>query len=208
MMRRIGKLWRVLAHPRLLRMALSSAVRMADGDTVACAIGGLTDEEIAALVKWLPEEGTFVEFGTLFGFTAKAIAAAKPKLKVVAVDNFSWNPFGLPPKLHEDFTRRILANEIAAGRVEVVRATSESFRAGCASAPEAVFFDAQHQYEPVKDEIMWAKRMGVRCICGHDYRNPSRVFGVTRAVDEEFPDGVRTCGMCWCGQPPQMHGGQ
>ena len=67
-------------------------------------------------------------------------------------------------------------------------------------APAAVFFDALHQYEPVKAEIEWAKRVGVQCICGHDYHNPSPVFGVTRAVDESFPCGVDVCGMCWKGK--------
>ena len=196
-MNKIRKLLKVMLHPELVRMALSSAVRMADGDSVACAIGGLTDVEIATLVKWLPDEGTFVEFGSLFGFTAKAIAAAKPKIKVIAVDNFSWNPFGMPPNVHEDFTRRILANEIAAGRIEVMNTTSEAFRSACKMPPDAVFFDAQHQYEPVKEEIRWAKKLGVKCICGHDYHNPSPVFGVTKAVDEEFPNCVDVVGMCW-----------
>ena len=195
---KITKLLKAVSHPELLRMALSNAVRLADGDTVASALGGLTDAEIAALVKWLPDTGTFVEFGTLFGLTAKAVAAAKPNLKIVAVDNFCWNPFGLPPKLHEDFTRKILANEIAAGQVTLANATSEEFRRGCKAAPDAVFFDAQHQYEPVKDEIVWAKRMGVKCICGHDYGNPSPIFGVTQAVNEEFKD-VEVEGMCWRG---------
>ena len=65
---------------------------------------------------------------------------------------------------------------------------------------DAVFFDALHQYEPVRDEIAWAKGIEVACICGHDYNNPSPVFGVTRAVDEVFPNGVDVCGMCWKGR--------
>mgnify|MGYP003319315675 CR=1 FL=1 len=192
----IGKLIRILKHPRVIRDALTNAVWMVDGDVAEKAICGLTEEETAALVRWLPDEGTFVEFGTLFGLTAKAVAAVKPKLKVIAVDNFSWNPFGLPPKLHEQFTRKILANEIAAGRITVVNATSEDFRRGCKAAPDAVFFDAQHEYEPVRDEIAWAKKTGVRCIMGHDYKNPSKRFGVTQAVDEAF-QSVDVVGMCW-----------
>ena len=194
----LKKITSVIRYRREVRMALSSAVRIAEGDENAAILGGLTDEEIDGLVSWLPESGTFVEFGTLFGFTAKAIAAAKPKLKVVAVDNFSWNPFGLPPRLHEAFTRRILSNEISAGRVEIINATSEVFRANCKVAPDAVFFDALHQYEPVKAEIQWAKSVGVKIITGHDYGNPSKVFGVTQAVDEEFRS-VDVVGMVWRG---------
>lgn len=192
-----GKLVKVIKHRHLVRMALSSTVRIADGDENAAILGGLTDEELAGLISWLPERGTFVEVGTLFGLTAKAISAARPNLKIVAIDNFSWNPFGLPPELHEAFTKRILATEIASGQVEVRTMTSEEFRASCSTVPDAVFFDAQHQYEPVRAEIAWAKDIGVRVITGHDYGNPSPVFGVTRAVDEAFPQGIDTIGMCW-----------
>ena len=192
-----GKLLKVIKHRHLVRMALSSTVRIADGDENAAILGGLTDEELAGLISWLPERGTFVEVGTLFGLTAKAISAARPNLKIVAIDNFSWNPFGLPPELHEAFTKRILATEIASGQVEVRTMTSDEFRASCSTVPDAVFFDAQHQYEPVRAEIAWAKDIGVRVITGHDYGNPSPVFGVTRAVDEAFPQGIDTIGMCW-----------
>ena len=197
MLEKVKLLWK---HRREVRTALGRHIALLEGDGIAGALGGLTDAEIAGLVSWLPDSGTFVEFGTLFGFTAKAVAVAKPGLKVVAVDNFSWNPFGLPPALHESFTRRILEREIAEGCVEIVKATSEDFRRRCETPPDAVFFDALHQYEPVRDEIAWAKVIGVKCICGHDYRNPCPVFGVTRAVDEAFPDGVDVCGMCWKGR--------
>lgn len=193
----IGEIFKLLKYRNEVRMALSSVLRIAEGDSNAMMLGGLTDEEITGLISWLPERGTFVEFGTLFGLTAKAIAAEKPNLKVLAVDNFSWNPFGLPPKLHEAFTRRILSNEIAAGRVEVISATSEDFRNGFAAVPDAVFFDAQHQYESVRDEIAWAKRIGVSCITGHDYNNPSKIFGVTKAVNEAFGKPSEIIGMCW-----------
>ena len=197
MIRKMLLLWK---YRNEVRMALSSQLHLLEKDANADVIGGLSDDEMRGLISWLPDEGTFVEFGTLFGLTAKAVALAKPGLRVVAVDNFSWNPFGLPPELHEAFTRRILAREISEGRVEVIRSTSEEYRVRCSVPPSAVFFDALHQYEPVKDEIEWAKRVGVQCICGHDYRNPSSVFGVTRAVDESFPLGVDVCGMCWHGR--------
>lgn len=190
-------MWR---YRRELKLAMRTQLSFLAGDGSLDALGGLTDEELRALIAWLPEKGVFVEFGTLFGLTAKAVAAAKPDLRIIAVDNFSWNPFGLPPALHEAFTRRILATEIAAGRVEVFNGTSAAFRQACKAVPDAVFLDAQHQYEPVKEEIAWAKRSGIRIIAGHDYGNPSPVFGVTRAVDESFPNGADVAGMCWRGK--------
>lgn len=189
----------IMRHWREAKTAFSTLGYLySGGNDLLNALGGLTDSEMEGLIRWLPTEGVFVEFGTLFGLTAKTIAAARPKLKVIAVDNFSWNPFGLPPRIHEVFTRRILSSEIACGQVEVRCMTSSEFRAVCKAAPSAVFFDALHQYDPVKEEIEWAKDIGVKIITGHDYNNPSPVFGVTRAVDELFPQGVETVGMCWC----------
>lgn len=188
-------IWR---YRRELRLVLRTQLSFLTRDELMNTLGGVTDDELRALISWLPEKGTFVEFGTLFGLTAKAVAAAKPGLRIIAVDNFSWNPFGLPPALHETFTRRILATEIAKGRVEIFNGTSEAFRMARQEIPDAVFFDAQHQYESVKEEIAWAKKLGIKVVAGHDYGNPSPVFGVTRAVDEMFGKGnAEVVGMCW-----------
>ena len=86
----LKSIWR---HRRELKLAMRTQLGFLDEDNALDALGGLTDDELRALISWLPEKGTFVEFGTLFGLTAKAVAAAKPELKVVAVDDFSWNPF-------------------------------------------------------------------------------------------------------------------
>lgn len=197
----INRVLCLLRHLRDVRTSLGTLSRAWGGDSSIDMVGGLTQEEIDGLISWLPEKGVFVEVGTLFGLTAKAIAAAKPGLKVVAVDNFSWNPFGLPPQAHEAFTRRILDQEIRRGQIEILNTSSAEYRerVTAASVPDAIFFDAQHQYEPVKAEIEWAKIVGIQLISGHDYGNPNPRFGVTRAVDAVFSAAaVKTAGMCWC----------
>ena len=196
---RLNDLLKMWHHRRDLRQSLRTQLSLLEGNGMFDALGGLTDEELNGLISWLPDKGVLVEFGTLFGLTAKAVAQKKPNLQVVAVDNFSWNPFGLPSAIHEAFTRRILSGELASGRVKIYNGTSACFRESCTKAPDAVFFDAQHQYELVRDEIAWAKRMQIGVITGHDYGNPSPVFGVTRAVDEAFPMGIDRAGMCWRG---------
>jgi hypothetical protein len=62
-------------------------------------------------------------------------------------------------------------------------------------APALVFLDADHSYAAVRDEIAWAKSLSVPVIAGHDYGNPR--FGVTRAVNEAFPEGVAVHGTVW-----------
>jgi len=190
----LKRIWTVLRHWREAKSAFSTLSYLYSGtDDALDAVGGLTDEEMRGLIRWLPERGTFVEVGTLFGITAKAVKAAHPNLRVIAVDNFSWNPFGLPPRVHESFTRRILAES----GVELVNCSSSDWRRG-AERIDAVFFDASHAYEDVCEECRWAKAQGIALVTGHDYDNANPRFGVTRAVDEVFGrENVETAGMCW-----------
>ena len=160
------------------------------------ALGGLTENEMSAVCRWATEKPgmTIVEVGTLFGLTAREIASNMKSGRVIAVDNFSWNPFGLPPKIHEAFTRRILRGS----KVELINCSSEDWRKQVTGRIDMVFFDASHRYEDVKAECEWAKSAGIKIISGHDYGNPNTRFGVTRAVDEVFgKENVQVVGMCW-----------
>ena len=194
MFRRLMTLWR---HKGEAKTALSTLGYLYSGDSNALdALGGLTDEEMAAVCSWATEDlgFTVVEVGTLFGLTARELDAQVVGGRVVAVDNFSWNPFGLPPKIHEAFTRRILRGTT----VELVNCSSEDWRSKVAGRIDMVFFDASHRYEDVKAECEWAKAAGIKIISGHDYGNPNPRFGVTRAVDEVFgKDNIEVVGMCW-----------
>lgn len=202
MFRKLKLLWK---HRAAIRPMLSSHLSLLEGDEGAAALGGLTDVETEGVVAWMREAARrfpgrpVIEFGTLFGLTTQALAAAAPDgTRIVTVDNFCWNPLGLPPDRHEAFTRRILAPWIASGKVEVAATGSESFRNGFrGEAPAMVFFDADHRYEAARTELEWARSIGVPSICGHDYANPSPYFGVTRAVDELFGKPDDLAGMCF-----------
>ncbi len=200
MIRKLIQLLKVLKWRRQIRAAVSTHLALLE-DPGIFALGGLTAEEdlrIAELVHaaagW---PGPIVEFGTLFGLTTRLIAAEKRAGQpVITVDNFCWNPFGLPPALHEEFTRRILRGELCTGQVALHVGDSATFRAQYkGDVPAMVFLDADHSYEAVRDEIAWAQGLGVPLICGHDYGNPR--FGVTRAVEQAFPAGVQVRGMVW-----------
>lgn len=201
---KIRQVCRTLKWQRQIRAAVSTQLSLLEGDSLF-ALGGLTEEEENALVALVnttksdlqETSDVIVEFGTLFGLTTLLLAQHKrTSQKVITLDNFSWNPFGLTPALHRDFTKRILRSVIQAGAVQLEEKDSKSFRANYqGTIPCMVFLDADHSYQAVKEEIGWAKKMGVKLICGHDYGNPH--FGVTQAVDEAFPEGVEVKGMVW-----------
>lgn len=205
-MTKLRQIMTALKWQRQVRAALSTQLSLLENPTVF-ALGGMTDEEemkISSLVRECVSSsvkevktGPIVEFGTLFGLTTKLLAAeAGGYAPVLTVDNFCWNPFGLPPAMHEAFTRKILRAELACGQVQLCVCDSASFRREYrGERPAMVFLDADHSYEAVRDEIAWARGLKVPLICGHDYGNPR--FGVTRAVDEAFPEGVEVQGMVW-----------
>ena len=193
----LSRLIALLKNRQAARTALSTLSYLYSGDSNAMdALGGLTEEEMKAVVNWATEDigMTVVEVGTLFGLTARELSYWIAGGRVIAVDNFSWNPFGLPPKIHEAFTRRILRGS----KVELVNCSSEDWRKQVTGKIDMIFFDASHRYEDVKAECEWAKAAGIKIISGHDYGNPNPRFGVTRAVDEVFgKENVEVVGMCW-----------
>lgn len=188
-MNKIDQLCRIISHPRELRMALSGLGMRLSGDV---AMGGLTQVETDFVVSHVADDSIFVEIGTLFGLTAKAVAS-RTAARVIAVDNFSWNPFGLTPAQHEAFTRRILEGT----RVELVNADALDYIAtmDTAKGDWMVFLDGDHRYEAVKRELELLKAKGVRKLSGHDFGNPN--FGVTKAVREIVGEPKSTAGMCW-----------
>lgn len=188
-MKRIVQLWRVLTHPKELRMVLSGLGMRLGGDS---ALGGLTDAETEAIVRWTKDAGvrTFVEIGTLFGFTAKAVAQGTPA-KVVAVDIYCWNPFGLTSEEHERFTRKV----VDGCGVQLVKQDSLDYLKSADLADALVFLDGDHGYSAVKAELELLKAKDVRFIAGHDFGNPR--FGVTEAVRETVGEPDEVVGMCW-----------
>ena len=198
---RIRKIFRAIKHQRQIRELISSHLCVLEnGYNFLC--GGLSDEEEQGLVTLLSQNksigpGIIIEFGALFGVTTLLLASLKEKnQKILAVENFCWNPFGLRPEQHKSFALRFLRYGIASGDIELAMCSSAVFRKHYNGAPPLmVFLDADHSYEAVRDEIAWAKDLGVQIISGHDYGNQK--FGVTRAVDEAFPSGVDVRGSVW-----------
>ena len=193
-MNKIKQLWRVATHPRELRLTLSGLGMRLGGDD---ALGGLTAEERSALAAWTNDSGVkaVVEIGTLFGLTAKELSR-KTQARIVAVDLFCWNPFGLTADQHERFTRDILSGS----GVELVRDDARRFLSsldehGLSPESTLVFLDGDHRYEAVKAELEILRQRGVRHLAGHDFGNP--LFGVTKAVREIVGEPDAVAGMCW-----------
>jgi hypothetical protein len=115
--------------------------------------------------------GPIIEIGTLLGVTTTHLALAKaPEQRIITVDLYCWNPWGVTPAIHEAHTKQMLHYLVQTGHVERVRMDKdEFFRTYRGPAPAMVFLDAMHDYENTKKDIKWAQRVGAKIISGHDY---------------------------------------
>jgi hypothetical protein len=115
--------------------------------------------------------GPIIEVGTLLGITTTQMALAKKNgQRIIAVDNFCWNPWGLTPDVHHALAQQVLYYLTETGDVELIRmCKNEFFETYDGPAPSMVFLDAMHDYEETKKDIEWAKRIGAKIISGHDY---------------------------------------
>lgn len=127
------------------------------------------------------DKGYMIEIGALYGETACVMSVRG--LPVISVDNLCWNPNGLTRDKHRT---RLQMNLSGVKNVMFVEKDSERFRDTwkriCSTPPSLVFLDAEHSYESVRDEILWALDIGCDLICGHDYCE--QFAGVKQAVDE------------------------
>jgi hypothetical protein len=128
--------------------------------------------------------GPIIEIGTLLGITTTNMALAKTsKQKIITVDLYCWNPWGLPPENHRALATTMLSYLVATGQVEQVSQDKNEFMRTYQGPPPAmVFLDAIHTYEETKRDIQWAKKVGAKIIAGHDYCD--KFPGVIQVVDE------------------------
>jgi len=170
----------VRAHPG---MSLRDAIRV----QAVATEGQLSIVEagfLAELVRRSDPARPIIEIGTLFGYSTRVIAAAKARdQQLITVDNYSWNPLGLSADAHRLATRKVLKEAIETLNTTIVDAPAKDFyRQYSGPAPALFFCDADHSYEAVKADLLWARAVNATIICGDDYE--PRHQGVTKAVDE------------------------
>jgi hypothetical protein len=151
--------------------------------------------ELVLLANSFP--GEIIEVGTLFGFTTQQLAIWKRSEKpLTTIDNFSWNPIGMPDSAHRAFTTRNLCYLTEKLKVKLFSGTSADYYNRFVGAkPAMIFIDDGHAYEEVMVDVRWAVQMKIPIICGHDYSADHT--GVTRAVDEVFGGNKKVVGSLW-----------
>ncbi|MDY0148518.1 MAG: class I SAM-dependent methyltransferase [Kiritimatiellia bacterium] len=143
------------------------------------------------------KQGPIVEIGTLFGFTTAMMASwMSGSNRLITVDNYSWNPWGILPDVSRELARKVLLPFTTTGKVVIMDMSSTEFYDNYKEGPPTlVFIDGDHTYEAVFDDIALAKKIGATMIGGHDYH--PRAPGVIRAVDEHFSGAIARSDTVW-----------
>lgn len=157
-------------------------------------IGDQALAEITRLVQSVQEvQGALMEFGCWEGRSLVRIAQAAPDRPVHAVDHWRGNQgdeYTTEAVRTRDVYGQFLTNTAELSNVRVHRASTEDFMVTWTAPIAFLHIDADHDYQPVKDQISWALPLlapgGV--LCGDDYSH--RWEGVMQAVDELLPDRV------------------
>lgn len=163
--------------------------------------GSITQEDekgIARAVDVAKQfHGSFVEIGALFGHTTQLLATLKEVTRpLIAVENFSWNPFGIDAQSHRLITQRTLRYCMENCAVCIFDGSNASFYASQQEGTIAlIFIDAGHSYEEVKYDLEQAKKLKIPVICGHDYIDLHP--GVVKAVNESFGTKIEVIGSVW-----------
>lgn len=140
---------------------------------------------LSDLVRQSDPTRPIVEVGTLFGHSTMVLTLAKQKDQpLISVDNYSWNPWGVRPDVHRAITRSRLKQAVANHNVYLMDIGAAEFYASYSGTPPALYFcDADHSYEAVRADLLWARSVGASIICGDDYE-PEHHPGLVRAVEE------------------------
>ncbi|MBU1100230.1 MAG: class I SAM-dependent methyltransferase [Bacteroidetes bacterium] len=190
----------MITHRRPIRDLLRSYLFFLENPDKS-AWGSITEEDEKGIEKAVKlasnYHGPIIEIGALFGHTTNLIASLKGKdVPLIAVENFSWNPFSLPVEAHRQFTRRTLRYVLENCSTQLFEGNAEDFYSSNASLkPSMIFIDAWHEYDSVKKDIERAVATGCPVISGHDYTEIHP--GVIMAVKEAFGDRVLLYGSVW-----------
>jgi hypothetical protein len=140
---------------------------------------------LLSLVSQTNADDPIIEVGTLFGYSTNILALGKAKSqRLITIDNYVWNSLGISAYAHQSCTHAALSDARQNHNVIVVCKDKEEFYKEYQGSPPGLFFcDAHHDYEPTLRDLVWARKIGAKIICGHDY--DEKLFpGVVQAVRE------------------------
>ena len=207
MHRKLLRKWRAWSmmwkHRRLLAEIVQSHAFFLENRDVT-VWGGISDEDQRgireAVARAAAFDGPIVEIGTLFGWTTQLIASLKsPEKELIAVENFSWNPFCIPADDHRVITQRTLHYCVRHCRTRIYDGSARAFYDSYKGpTPSMVFIDGDHSYAGVQADIAWAFGRGVPVVAGHDFNSVLHP-PIVRAVEERFDGHFDLFGTVWVG---------
>jgi hypothetical protein len=138
-------------------------------------------ECVAELAIAIPEKGTILEVGCLYGGMTAVLGLSAPSSTIFTMDDFSWHP--------EDDTltsaKLLYKNmeKIGVSNVKVLEGDSRLMGRNWSIPIDLLWIDGGHHYDYVLLDLIqfgvWANTIAV-----HDYTNPFWQPQIQRAVDD------------------------
>lgn len=152
--------------------------------------------DLAPLLSFLPEEAVVAELGAFAGEGTRQFLLCGRVRWLYCIDRWAGGYDSNDQASGADMVEAERVFDLLCDR-RLIKVRTDTITAARVAHPDSfdlVYIDANHQYEPVYEDIQaWVpllKRSG-GLIAGHDYTDPGHP-GVRRAVDEIFgsPDIV------------------
>jgi predicted O-methyltransferase YrrM len=171
----------------------NESVRQGTGTIDVVEYEGLV--KLSRIVQEKSPNSMIIEIGALFGLSTQALLEGCITNKVMAIDNFAWNPIGLTKSRHRELFRSNMNYFLRKDMLEIFEGTSSDFFAHKYNDENIsmVFIDADHSYEGVRADIENALKVKPLIICGDDYQ----FEGVRKAVNELFGKRFNLDGELW-----------
>lgn len=134
---------------------------------------------LAELALEVPDQGLIMEIGCLYGGVTAVLALASPFAAVVAIDDFSWHPEGMP--VNSSILVMENMEKLGIDNVTILEGDSRAMYKNWSRKIDLLWIDGGHSFEFVRSDLFnFSKWCDV--IALHDYKNPAEWMGVTKAV--------------------------
>lgn len=125
--------------------------------------------ELTKLAAAVPDGGSIVEIGCLYGGTTAVLAQAQPKAMVTSIDNFSWSPIENMPASYKQLMENMEMLKIT--NVKAIEGDSRVVGKNWKEPIDLLWIDGGHSYEFVLSDLT---KFGpyAKVIALHDWENP------------------------------------
>lgn len=126
-------------------------------------------ELLSSLAEQVPQSGTILEIGCLYGGATAILALSNPNVQIYSMDDFSWTPEGYPAASQELFQDNM--RTLGINNVTSIKGDSRELWSDWKKHIDLLWIDGGHSFEFVYSDLLHFSKFA-DVIALHDYKNP------------------------------------